>query len=87
MVLQFLDADEYELRLNILAGLHHRITDEMITTMAIACDVEIEEGLEISVHRLIDNKLLSGLRVHRHSRDLIQIPFKMLIDFMWSRYK
>lgn len=44
MVLQFLDADEYELRLNILAGLHHRITDEMITTMAIACGVEIDEG-------------------------------------------
>lgn len=44
LVLQFLDADEYELRLNILAGLHHRITDEMITTMAIACGVEIDEG-------------------------------------------
>ena len=37
------DAD-YEQRLNILAGLHHRITDEMITTMAIACDVEINDG-------------------------------------------
>ena len=44
MVLEFLDADEYEHRLNILAGLHHRITDEMITTMAIACGVEIEDG-------------------------------------------
>lgn len=44
MVLEFLDADDYEHRLNILAGLHHRITDEMITTMAIACDVEIDEG-------------------------------------------
>ena len=44
MVLEFLDADEYEQRLNILAGLHHRITDDMITTMAIACDVEIEDG-------------------------------------------
>lgn len=44
MVLEFLDADGYEQRLNILAGLHHRITDEMITTMAIACDVEINEG-------------------------------------------
>ncbi len=44
MVLEFLDADEYEHRLNILAGLHHRITDEMITTMAIACGVEIDEG-------------------------------------------
>ena len=44
MVLEFLDADSYEQRLNILAGLHHRITDDMITTMAIACDVEINDG-------------------------------------------
>ena len=44
LVLEFLDADSYEQRLNILAGLHHRITDDMITTMAIACDVEIEDG-------------------------------------------
>jgi len=44
MVLEFLDADSYEQRLNILAGLHHRITDDMITTMAIACDVEINQG-------------------------------------------
>lgn len=44
LLLEFLDADGYEERLNILAGLHHRITDEMITTMAIACDVEIGGG-------------------------------------------
>ena len=44
LVLEFLDADEYEQRLNILAGLHHRITNDMITTMAIACDVEIDDG-------------------------------------------
>lgn len=44
MVLEFLDTDSYEQKLNILAGLHHRITDEMITTMAIACDVEVDEG-------------------------------------------
>lgn len=44
MVLEFLDADSYEQRLNILTGLRHRITDDMITTMAIACDVEIAEG-------------------------------------------
>ncbi len=43
-VLAFLDADSYEERLNILAGLHHRITDDMITTMAVACDVEVPEG-------------------------------------------
>lgn len=44
MLVQFLDADSYEERLNILAGLRHRITDDMITTMAIACGVEVEEG-------------------------------------------
>ena len=44
LVLEFLDADSYEQRLNILAALHHRITDEMITTMAIACDIEVTEG-------------------------------------------
>ena len=44
LVLEFLDADSYEERLNILAGLHHRITDEMITTMAIASDLEIDDG-------------------------------------------
>ncbi|MCM1185832.1 MAG: DUF1653 domain-containing protein [Lachnoclostridium sp.] len=44
MVLEFLEADSYEERLNILAGLRHRITDDMITTMAIACDIEVEEG-------------------------------------------
>ena len=44
LVLEFLDADNYEKRLNILAGLHHRITDDMITTMAISCDVEINDG-------------------------------------------
>ena len=44
LVLEFLDSDSYEQRLNILAGLHHRITDEMITTMAIACDIEINDG-------------------------------------------
>ena len=44
MVLEFLDADSYEERLNILAGLHHRITDEMITTMALSVDLEIDDG-------------------------------------------
>ena len=44
MVLEFLDANTYEQRLNILTGLHHRITNDMITTMAIACDVEINDG-------------------------------------------
>lgn len=44
MVLEFLDADSYARRLSILSELHHRITDEMITTMAVASDIEIEDG-------------------------------------------
>lgn len=41
MVLKFLEADTYEEKLQILAGLQHRITDDMITTMAISCDIEV----------------------------------------------
>lgn len=44
LVMEFLDADTYAQRLNILAALHHRITDKMINTMAVACDVEVDEG-------------------------------------------
>lgn len=44
LVMEFLEADTYEQRLNILAALRHRVTDEMINTMAIAVDLEIKEG-------------------------------------------
>ena len=44
MLVQFLDADSYEEKLNILTGVRHRITKEMLTTMAVACDIEIKEG-------------------------------------------
>lgn len=44
LVMEFLEADTYESRLNILAALRHRITDEMINTMAMAVDLEIKEG-------------------------------------------
>ncbi|MCH5340645.1 MAG: DUF1653 domain-containing protein [Acetatifactor sp.] len=58
LVLEFLDADGYEQRLNILAGLHHRITDDMITTMAIACDVEINDGDVETRYESLKNCLL-----------------------------
>lgn len=44
LVLDFLDAGTYEERLDILAALHHRITDDMINIMAVALDVEVKEG-------------------------------------------
>jgi hypothetical protein len=42
--MEFLEADTYEQRLNILASLQSRITDDMINTMAVAVDLEIKDG-------------------------------------------
>lgn len=44
LVMEFLDAGTYEQRLNILAALRHRVTNEMINTMAVAVDLEIKDG-------------------------------------------
>ena len=59
LVLEFLDADSYEEKLNILAGLHHRITNEMITTMAIACDIEVNDGETEDRYEELKNCLLT----------------------------
>ena len=59
MVLEFLDADSYEQKLNILAGLHHRITNEMITTMAISCDIEVNDGEPEERYEELKNCLLT----------------------------
>ena len=67
-LLEFLDADTYTQRLNILAGMHHRITDEIITTMAIACDVEVEEGDLEERYQSLKNCLLT-LDKYEISRD------------------
>ena len=44
LIVEFLDSNSYEAKLNVLAALHHRITDDMITTMAVATDVEVVDG-------------------------------------------
>ncbi len=44
MLLEFLDSDTYEQKLNILTALHERITQDMINTIAMALDVEIAPG-------------------------------------------
>lgn len=41
---EFLMADSYEERLEILATLKNRITDDMITSMSIACDIPLADG-------------------------------------------
>ncbi len=59
LVLEYLDADSYGERLNILTALQHRITDEMINTMAIAIDHEIEEGDTQERYEELKNCLLT----------------------------
>ncbi len=59
LVLEFLDADSYEQRLNILTALHARITDDMINTMAISVDVEINEGAIEERYEALKNCLLT----------------------------
>lgn len=44
MVMAFLDADSYEEKRSILDSLRLRITDSMLTTMALACDIELNDG-------------------------------------------
>lgn len=59
LVLEFLDAGSHEERLNILAALHHRITDAMLFTMAIASDIELSEGTTEEKYEELKNCLLT----------------------------
>lgn len=43
-IVEFLDAESYEKKLQILSTLHHRITDDMIDTIAASLDTEIKDG-------------------------------------------
>ncbi len=44
MVLQFLETEDFEDKFNILSGLHHKITKDMIAVMAMSLDVTIEDS-------------------------------------------
>lgn len=58
-VMEFLDADTYEEKLNILAFMHHRITNDMINTMTLAIDVEVQEGNLEERYEALKNCLLT----------------------------
>ena len=64
-VLEYLEAETYEQRLNILASVKHRITDDMINTMALASDVEVEPGAVESRYQSLKNCLLMKDRFER----------------------
>lgn len=44
LVEEFLDTKEIEDKLNILAALHHKVTDDMLDILAAASDIELNEG-------------------------------------------
>ena len=55
MVEAYLDTDSYREKLNILHGLHHRITEDMLTTMSLVIDFELPESdLETKFNALKD---------------------------------
>lgn len=43
-LMEFLDAETYRERIEILAHLHPRINDSMINTMAVSLDLDIKDG-------------------------------------------
>ena len=44
MLLAFLDADTYEEKLAIFTDMSGRVTDDMLTTMAVSMDIDMKEG-------------------------------------------
>lgn len=59
LLLQFLDAGTYEDKLNIMVGLHSRITDEMLNTIAVSLDLELEEGELEERYQTLKNCLIT----------------------------
>ncbi len=57
----FLDAKSSIDRIHILSSLNHRLTDEMLITMATACDVELPEGdIRTKCHSLRESLVILG---------------------------
>lgn len=54
----FLDAESVYEKLNILAGLRHRITDDMLDIMAAASDIELNKGSTQERYAELKNCLL-----------------------------
>ena len=58
-LVRFLDADTQKEKLNLLAALQARITDDMVNTMAVSLDVEIPDGEIESRYEALKNCLLT----------------------------
>lgn len=56
---EYLDTDSYREKLNILHGLHHRITEHMLLTMAVVMDFELPEGSLEEKYNALNDCLLT----------------------------
>lgn len=61
----FLDAESVYEKLNILAGLRHRITDDMLDIMAAASDIELNKGSTQERYAELKNCLLMTEKYER----------------------
>ncbi len=55
----YLDTDSYREKLNILHGLQHRITENMLLTMAVVIDFELPEGDVQTKYEALNDCLLT----------------------------
>lgn len=59
LLLEFLEADSYEEKLNILVAMHSRMTWEMLNTAAVSLDLELEKGEPEECYQTLKNCLLT----------------------------
>ena len=57
-LLAFLDADTYREKLNLLVSMRESLTEDMVTTMAVSLDVEVNEGAIEERYDALKNCLL-----------------------------
>lgn len=62
---EFLDAESVYEKMNILAGLRHRITDDMLDIMAAASDIELNKGNTQERYTELKNCLLMTEKYER----------------------
>ena len=58
-LLRFLDAETYEEKLDLLIRMHDGITDDLLTTMAVSLDIDLEEGELEERYQTLKNCILT----------------------------
>ena len=58
MLLSFLDADTYDEKMAIYTDIRGRITDDMLTTMAVSLDIDLKEGELMDRYEELKNCIL-----------------------------